>query len=124
MTESISEYPLALEGQTFIYVRHMAFPTNPRGKHTPVNAAELKATNVIQTAENTWEFDLTGLPGRYETHYGWSLCPDTPENRTHIHDYLELRQKQLQLAGQCAAAHRRIVSLNVREDISDVFGEV
>lgn len=106
-----SQYPLALEGQTFIYAMNVAISVEPRGSHTPVKEFYLKATNVIQTAENTWEFDLTGLPGRYETHYGWSLKHDTPENHEHISTYLEVKEKLLELAKQGAAAREAITSL-------------
>lgn len=106
-----SQYPLALEGQTFIYGMNIAFSVDPRGNPTPVKEYYLKATNVIQTAENTWEFDLTGLPGRYETHYGWSLQHDTPENHERISTYLEVKEKLLGLAKQGAAARKAITSL-------------
>lgn len=78
----------SLEGKQFIYDMHTAFPN--KGNHIAVVERTHIATNVVQTGTNCWEFNLSGLEGRFHTCYGWSLVLDTPINRERVAGYERL----------------------------------
>lgn len=79
----------SLEGQQFIYDMHQAFPNE--GDHIAVVERTHIATDVVQTGPKRWEFNLSGLEGRFHTYYGWSLVLDTPINRERLAGYERLR---------------------------------
>ena len=83
-----TEYPISFGDKVFIYNLHTAFRTD--NKHLEVVALEHKATDVVQTGKGRFEFNLTGLEGRFETYYGWSLVADIPENSKLIETYRNL----------------------------------
>ena len=82
------EYPISFGDKVFIYNLNVAFRTD--NKHLEVVALEHKATNVVQVDVIRFEFDLTGLEGRFSTNYGWSLIADIPENSKLIETYRNL----------------------------------
>lgn len=99
----------SLEGKQFIYDMHQAFPNE--GDHIPVTARTLMATNVVQTGEKRWEFNLSGLEGRFHTYYGWSLVLDSPINGERLRAYEELNVLAEQAKQAAFAARARLETL-------------
>jgi len=103
--------PSSLEGKSFIYNMHLAFSKS--GEHIPVENYAHTATNVVLTEHGDWDFDLSGLEGRFSTRYGWSLLLDTPDNRVRIARYQTMQLVIKQMEALCDEARQAMDSLDV-----------
>lgn len=112
----------SLEGKQFLYDHIMAFPDS--GSHLKVLPRTLIATNVVQTGVTRWEFNLSGLVGRFHTHYGWSLVLDTPINRERVLAYAQLRTLTEEAQKMANVAREHLETLQPKSGESELTESV